>query len=174
MAEAPETALGRGQLVNLYEASWGHCFDHELSDPVAAVHFIGFYGIGIYEQHHELVTVAGVDEAGGVQERDPVAQRQATAGLDKTRVALRYGYSQPRGHQGAPSTRGDRDVGARTDVGTGIARTGVIGEREVWVELDNLYHHIVNYRHVVHHRIVLHVRAGHAQHASERAARTAR
>ena len=65
MAEAPEAALGGGKLVDLDEARLGHRFDHELSDPVAAVYFVGFYGIGVYEQDHELVAVAGVDEARG-------------------------------------------------------------------------------------------------------------
>jgi hypothetical protein len=93
------------------------------------VYFVGLYRIGIYEQDHQLVAVASVDEPGGIEERDPVTQRQAAAGLDKTRVAVRYGDRQARGYQGAPSSWGDRDVGARTDVGPGIAGAGVIGKR---------------------------------------------
>ena len=57
-----------------------------------------------------------------------MAKGQAAAGLDEARVTLRYGESQPGWHQGPPAARGDRDVGARTDVGAGIAGTGVTRE----------------------------------------------
>ena len=103
-----------------------------------------------------------------------MAQCQAAAGLDKTRVALRYGDGQAGGHQRPPSTWGDRDVGARTDVGAGIAGTGVIGKREVRVELDHLHHQVL-YHDVLDHdvltesphdalynHVALHVPAGHS------------
>ena len=35
--------------------------------------------VGVEQQHAQLAAVAGVDQAGGVDERDPVAQREARA-----------------------------------------------------------------------------------------------
>ena len=76
------------------------------------------------------------------------------------------------------------------EVATGIGRTGVIGKRDVWVELDHFYdqvrcqrhvlhddhvvcHHVL-YHHVLNHHVALRARTNHTHHASERAPCTAR
>ena len=50
---------------------------------------IGHLGVGVDQQHGQLVPIARVDEAGSVEAGDPVSQRQTAPRLDEARVALR-------------------------------------------------------------------------------------
>ena len=83
----------------------GHRLHHELRDPVAAADLERLGGVEVHEQHLELVAVARVDEPRRVEAGDPVAERQAAAGLHEPGVALRDGERDARRHEGPAARR---------------------------------------------------------------------
>ena len=54
--------------------------DHELGDAVARLDLEGLVAVGVEQQHADLAAVAGVDQAGRVDERDPVATARPERG----------------------------------------------------------------------------------------------
>jgi hypothetical protein len=66
MAEAPCSALACSKLVRRDKSGLLHPTDHELGDPVPAMHLVRGTGIGVDKYDRELAPVTGVDEARGV------------------------------------------------------------------------------------------------------------
>ena len=111
--------------------------DDQLGDAVAPAHLVVGVRVGVDQQHPQLVAVAGVDQAGGVEARDAVAQRQAAAGLDEPGVALGDGEGDAGGHQRPPRRRRQDRALAGHEVGAGVAGPGVGRQGQVGVEADD-------------------------------------
>ena len=112
-----------------------HPLDHQLGDPVAPLDPVGDLGIGVDQQHGQLVPVAGVDQSGGVEAGHPVAEGQSAPGLDEAGVSLGEGQGDPgrapwparRSGSSRTSMRATRSAPASPGV-------GVAGQRQVGVE----------------------------------------
>src|SRR2546421_309051 len=92
----------------------------------------------IDEQRLDLAAVAGVDEAGRVQQRHAVAQRQARARQHEAGEAGRDRDGDAGGHEG-PRARRQRDRGRRIEVEPRIVVAGVGGQGERRIHLLNFH-----------------------------------
>ena len=102
---------------------------------------VGLAGIGVDQDHLQLVAVAGVDEPGRVQHRHAVAQGQAAAGQHEAGVAGGHGHGHARRHQRpaaaglqrhvdrGPADRGRRRRRARRSAAAARGRGGRRGGR---------------------------------------------
>jgi len=139
MAEATDPALGLRQFGDGHELGLRYGFDDQLGHPVAPVHLVGRLRVGVDEQDPQLVPVASVDQAGGIQDSNTMAHCQTAPGLHKAGVTGRDGDCDPRRDESAPATGGDGDIVARTQVGSGIAGPGITRQLQVSVEPADLY-----------------------------------
>jgi oligoribonuclease len=137
VAEAAGAALGRRQLRDGFPGHVGHGLHHELGDAVAPGDGERLAGIEVHEEHLELVAVAGVDEARRVEAGDPMAQREAAAGLHEAGVAGRQGERDPRRDEGPAAGRFEAGGLARDEVEAGVALLRVGGQVEVGVEPED-------------------------------------
>jgi len=110
---------------------------HELGDAVAAVHLIGIARIGVHQDHLELVAVAGVDEAGGVQHGHPVAKGQSAAGQDEAGMPGGDGHSNTCRHEGTTAAGVEQDVDAGHEIETGVALARVCRQGQLGIEADD-------------------------------------
>ena len=85
---------GGGRLAPLHD---------ELGDAVAPLDQVVLVGVGVDQQHPQLVAVAAVDQARRVEAGDAVAQGQAAAGLHEPGVALGHGEGDAGGHERPPA-----------------------------------------------------------------------
>ena len=108
--------------------------DHELGDPVAAPHLVPLARIGVDQKDPQLVAVAGVDEAGGVEAGDAMAQGEAAAGLHEPGEARRNGDGDARGYQRPSTTGGQLGVLPRHQVGAGVVDACIRRQRQLGVE----------------------------------------
>jgi hypothetical protein len=111
--------------------------DHELRDPIAAVHLVRGHGIQVDEQHLELVAVSGVDETGTVQQRHTGTQRQPRSGQHETRVADGDRDGDTGGHERPSTARGKHGVLTSEQIEPGIAGTRVRRQRQVGIEPED-------------------------------------
>ena len=102
-----------------------------------ALDLVVLVGIGVDQQHAQLVSVAAVDQARRVEARHPVAQRQPAAGLHEPGVPVGQGQGDAGGHGGAPAPAPQQDRGPGHEVGPGVAHPGVRGQGQVGVEPDD-------------------------------------
>ena len=77
-------------------------------------------------------------------------QGQAATGLYEAGIALRDSHGDAGGHERPPSTRSDSDVRARPEVGPCVASVGIVGQREICIELANFYRDNVLADHIEH------------------------
>ena len=108
--------------------------DHELRDPVAAVHEVRLVRVGVDEQDLQLAVVLGVDEPRRVEAGDAVAERQPRAGQDEPAVPGRDRDGDAGRDEGAPAAGPEADVLACREVVAGVVVVGGRGERQVGVE----------------------------------------
>jgi oligoribonuclease len=111
--------------------------DHKLGDAVAPLYLVRRCRIQVDEDHGQLVTVSGVDEPGTVEDSHAVAQGQAAARLNEAGVSLRDGDRDPGGDEGAATARRQHGTRPGHEVGAGIRRPGVGGQRQVGIELEH-------------------------------------
>ncbi len=118
-----------------------HPLDDQLGDPVAPLDLVGRLRIGVDQQDGQLVPVAGVDQARGVEAGHPVPEGQAAPGLDESGVAGRDGQGDAGGDHGPAATRrqGHRRPGHQ--VGPGVPGSGVARQRQIGVEPDHGHGH---------------------------------
>ena len=132
-AEAACAALARRQLVHLDELDLGDREDDELRDAHPRLDHERLARVGVQERHLELAAVAGVDQAGRVDERDAVTRREAGARLDEAGIALgdRDGEA---GRDERPLAGRQLDVLARGEVESRVAVVGALGDDGVGME----------------------------------------
>lgn len=135
-AAQPPAALGELALIRLGELRFLDRLDDELSDAVTSLDLVGNRRVGVDQQDTKLVTVSGVDQAGSVEARDAVAQRQAAAGEDEARVSRRQRHGDPRGHEPPVTAGGEHDVFAGVEVRPGVSPVCVRRDGQVGVEPD--------------------------------------
>ena len=87
-------------------------------------------GIGVEQQDPQLAAVAGVDQAGAVDEGDPVLARQSRARQDEARVAVGDLHRHPGADTPALARAEVRGV-CRVEVHGGVALVGAGGDRGV-------------------------------------------
>jgi len=133
-AEAAQAPLTRPEPVDGHERRPLHPLDDQLGDPVPPVDGVVGRRVGVHQQHGQLVPVAGVDEARGVQAGHPVPESQPAAGLHEAGMARGDGQGDPRGDRRPPAPGRQGHVRPRHQVGTGVAVPGVGGQRQAVVE----------------------------------------
>ena len=87
-AEAAHAPLAVRQLVDLDELDLGHRQHDELRDAHARLDDERLARVGVQQRDLQLAAVAGVDEAGRVDDRDAVLRREARARLHEARVPV--------------------------------------------------------------------------------------
>src|SRR5581483_4169628 len=87
-AEPAPATVARWQLRHRDEPALVDPLHDELGDTVAAAHRVVGRGVGVHEDHPQLVPVTGVDQPRGVEARDPVAQREPAAGQHEARIPV--------------------------------------------------------------------------------------
>ena len=86
--------------------------------------------VGVLQQHPHLAPVAGVDQARGVDERDPVLQRQARARQDQAGEALGNGDREARADADAAARRDARSL-SRVEIQAGVGVVAAGGQRRL-------------------------------------------
>src|SRR5205823_10390384 len=87
----------------------------------------------VQQDDPQLPSVAGVDEAGCVDDRDPVAHREARPRLDKARVTLGDGNSEP-GRDRGPLPRAELDALAGREIEPRVVLVRALGDDRVLAE----------------------------------------
>ena len=143
MAKAAGSALALGQGFDGEEAGDLDGHDHELRDPVAAVHRVRLVGIGVDENDLDLAAKARIDEPRGVEARNAVADRQPAAGEHEPGEALGDRDRVARRDERAAATRPEDDVVCRDEIGSCVAgmRVGGCGRARFEDREGNVEHH---------------------------------
>ncbi len=110
----------------------GHGLDDELGDAFTPREARGL-AVVIDQQHFHLAAIPRVDEAGGVEDRHPVAESQTRPGQDQSRVAGRDRDGHASRHQ-RPGAGSQRHGLGGAEVEAGVAVAGVGRERHGGVE----------------------------------------
>jgi hypothetical protein len=111
--------------------------DNELRDAITSVELVLGDRIGVHEQDLQLVSVTGIDEAGGVQAGHAVPKGESAPRLDEAGVTLGQGQRHPGGHESPAATGRQQDVHPRHQIGSGVAGVGIARHREVGIETDD-------------------------------------
>ena len=111
--------------------------DHELRDAVAAVHLVVGVGVGVDQHDLDLAAVGSVDQPGRVHHADAVPHRHPTAGEHEATVPHRDRDRDARRYQRPPTAGAERRGLAGVEVEAGVAVVGILGQRQVEVELDD-------------------------------------
>ena len=109
----------------------------ELGDAFTAGDLERFGRIVVDQAHLQLTAVAGVDQARGVQDGDPVLERKTAPRLDQAGVALRKRDRDAGGDEGPTTGGGKGDVLSGDQIDTGVTRSGVGRERQVGIEAED-------------------------------------
>ena len=128
-AEAADAALALRQLVDLDELDAGDRQRRRAArsaSPGSTTN--GSLAVGVEQHDPELAAVAGVDEPGRVDDRDPVPRREPRARLDEAGVALRD-RDREAGADDRALARAELDALARGEIEPGVARVGALGQR---------------------------------------------
>src|ERR1700678_3745848 len=87
--EAPATALGARQLIDLDHVGCLVADQQQLCDPLAGLELVGVIAVSVQEQNPDLAAVTGVDQARGVDQRDPVLGCEARSWQHESGLAVR-------------------------------------------------------------------------------------
>jgi hypothetical protein len=120
MPEAARPTLGPWQHLDRLEADALDPLDHELRYAIAADHLVVGIGVGIHQEHPQLVSVTAVDQPRRVEAGHTVAQCQPAARLHETSESLGQGHGYPRRNQGASPSPTQLGVLASDQIGAGI------------------------------------------------------
>ncbi len=131
MAEAvrPPRALRQG--LRGEEASDLDRDDHELRDPVAAVHGVRLVRVGVDEDDSDLAAEARVDEPRSVETGHAVANGETAAGEHQPGVTFGDRDREASRDERPPAGRIENDVTGGDEVGSGIAGVRIGGRRRV-------------------------------------------
>src|SRR5690606_10894103 len=140
-----------GQPLDGDEAGPADRHHDELRDAVARRDGVALAGVGVQQGHADLTTVARVDRAGAVDDRDAVLGGQTAAGHHEGDVAVGERERDARADRAALAGR-EYDRLGRHEVGAGVSGMRV-GRRAVGAQqhLDSLGHPT----RLVHGRMVL-------------------
>ena len=109
----------------------------ELGDAVPPANLVVGTGIGVDQQHPDLVAIATVDEARGVEAGDAVPQRQPASGLNKSCVSLGDRQRDAGADERSTTPAPQCDGLAGNEIGAGVAGPGVVGQRKVGIEAND-------------------------------------
>src|SRR5205823_9473343 len=132
-AEAAGAAGAFGECVDLDDVYLLDALDHQLGDAVAAREGDWCRGIVVDEDDADLAAIACVDQAGRVDEAQPVAQREAGARQDEAGVAVGQRHRDA-GADGGARAGCQRHALARVEVETGVVLACIGGQRKIAVE----------------------------------------
>src|SRR5581483_10081334 len=118
--EAAHTPLARRQVVHLHGLDLRDPEHDELRDAHAGLDDERLARIRVQEDDLQLAAVAGVDEPGRVDDRDPVLRREPRARLDEAGIAVGDRDGEP-GADERPLAGPELDPLARREVEPGIA-----------------------------------------------------
>jgi len=127
VAEAALTPFACGERLGAEEAGGLHGDDHELRDPVSAVHRVGLARIGVDEYDPYLSAVTGVDEPWGVEARDAVPDGKPAAGEHQTGVPLGDGDRVAGRNERPAAGRLEEDVTSGDEIRPRVAGVRVGG-----------------------------------------------
>ena len=135
-AEASGAARALWQRRHFCELDLLHALHDQLGDAVAASERDRRRRVVVDQDHADLAAVTRVDEAGCVDETQPVAEREAGAGHDESRVTRRQRDGEPSVDDGARA-RSERHRRARVEIESGVVGAGVGRQRQVGIETLN-------------------------------------
>ena len=126
-AEAAVAAGGLAQALDLDRLGRRDRGDHELRDPIPGLDPEGLRRVGVEQQDPDFPAVAGVDQAGAVDEGDPVLAGQARARQDQPGVPVGDLDRDP-GPDAPPLSRPEVGGLAGAEVEAGVALVGARGQ----------------------------------------------
>jgi hypothetical protein len=129
-AEAADAALARRQLGHLDELDLGQLEHDELGDPHPRLDGEAVARVRVQQHDAQLAPVAGVDQAGRVDDADPVPRCEAGARLHEARMAVGDRDGEAGGDGGALA-RAEHDALARREVEPGVALVGALRDDSV-------------------------------------------
>jgi hypothetical protein len=105
-----------------------HRDDEKLGDPITDCDRIRHCAIGVKKRHPDLAAISRIHRPGAVDDRDAVPCRQSAARNDESGETIRKRDRYASGHRRPLSGRQFHGF-RRAQVGPGIARVGVFGDR---------------------------------------------
>lgn len=145
MAESP-AAIVAVELVDFHPGHVLDPLDDELGDAVATAHVIGGSWVGVHHHRLQLAPVMGIDEAGGVHQRDAVVQCEAAARKDEARPPHRNGDGDAGGHERTTTIRCQFGVLAGVEIHSRIPRVRGAGQWKPVIQSANAY---LNHPHTI-------------------------
>jgi hypothetical protein len=106
---------------------------HELRDPLAARDGERLLTVGVEQQHANLAPIPGVDQPGGVHERDPVPGREPRARQHQPGLSHGNLDGDTRTDRGALS-RPEHRLFDRVQVEAGVVRISARRQQRVFLE----------------------------------------
>jgi hypothetical protein len=131
---AARAPLGPGQAVADLDLHVLDALHDQLRDALASRDLDVVARVGVDEEDLELAAVAAVEQAGRVEARDAVAQRQPAPRLDEPGVALRDRQGESGGDDRTSTAGLQHDPLACEQVEAGVARLRVRRQRQVGIE----------------------------------------
>lgn len=89
-AEAPVTTPSLSERLHLDRIGKGDRRNYQLRDPVSGLNPKGLSRIGIEQQHPDFAAIAGVDQAGAVDQSNPMVARESGPRQHQPSMPLRY------------------------------------------------------------------------------------
>ena len=121
-AESPGAAFGVRQGIRLLPGRSRQGDEHQLCDAFASIDLDGLITV-IDQQHPDLTSITGIDQARSVDEPDPVAGCEARSRKDERGVSRRERDGETGGHRG-PATRWELEILGRSEIESGVTGTG--------------------------------------------------
>jgi len=136
MTEPAGTSCRRRELL------FSHRLKHDVLDPlndqlgnaIPAVHLVVLMRICVDEEDPHLTPVTGIDQAWRVQACDAMSEGESATRQDESGVSFGHCDDQTGWDERPPATRGEHRIRASTEVGAGIPRSRVRGQRRVRLE----------------------------------------
>lgn len=123
----------RRDLDQLYQLDPLH---QQLGDTVTTLHGNRGHRVEVDQRNLELATIASVDCARTVDDRQSHPGGQSRAWMDQANHAERDGDRDPRPHQGSMPRR-EADVFCTVEINPGVAVVSAAGQGKLWVDTDN-------------------------------------
>jgi len=125
--------FGVRQHVDLYKPCLFDPLEHQLGYPIPTLELDRVAKIVIDDDDLDLAPIPGIDGARRVDQAQPSSCSQPRPGVDERRVAVRERYRYPGRKDGSLAGRHRQVLGGH-DIGAGVPRQGVGGQRQVSVQ----------------------------------------